>query len=346
MESNCREPINYSETPKVNSCVLGSDIQNAEIAQEGNAVERKSISIAFNVSENPFAYIRTADDVNIFISNVRKKAGEMGTKPFLQFLWIIAMFLVNECNSSDCNIASMQKCVEQACQPKLDDERSLTFEIMLDMTNNRFLQEKFCTLKAGVSSFDSIAYQKVFSDSLAFLSSVSDSDLLTNLISQDFPTQVLLQEGDSQYEFWLFPSQGNEVNVIFIGGGIFEITLPAFFFDATAMAEFGLLNNQKDLNLRTFLAENVNGLLFLAKCTRPAEHLNSAGRRRKRSDKVDDVVAKLFYDNSPRLNGLAPLTLLWDFPEWDELSLYAADDILTDDSGDLSFFEEAPEIKI
>ena len=287
---------------KNTSAVSGANKAKAET--DPKAEDRKNVSISYNVSGNPFAYLRTEEDVNRFVANIRKTAGEKGTNDFLQFMWLITMYLVKYCCPHDRSIETMLKVVKDACQPFQLDGIPLTFEIMLEDTKDESLLEKFNLFKVKVISFDSSVYHKVYHDSIAFLSSVDEKDLLTNLKYFAYPTHAVLREGDSEYEVWVSPSR-SKIKSEYYGLHTFEVFFPSFFFDDKAMKEFGILHGRNAWDLRAFLSENLEGFLTFVKNSMTARESLSVRPDFSGSDEDLRVVQSLYEEIPTKLTGQA-----------------------------------------
>lgn len=293
-----------------------SSVKPGPVDLESKAAEEQTVFISFNKSENPFAYLRTEEDVNRFVTNIRKTAGEKGINRFLQFMWIITMYLVKNCSPLDRSIATMLKVVKEACQPVTKGEYKLTFEFMVEDTKDASLLEKFELFKTEMISFDSSTYQKIYQDSVAFLSSVQDKDLLKNLGYLAYPTQAVLREGNTEYELWFTPSASNKVKAEYYGCDTFEVFLPSVFFDDNAMQEFGIFHDRKPWNLNVFIFENLKGLLNLVK--RSMTVGNSGSVRKDFTDLDEDfsMVRSLFDDIPSKRKGQSYQAMLQEKPEF------------------------------
>ena len=214
------------------------------------STDATKIHTNFNVSKNPFAYIRSFDEVDLFIANIQDSAkrhlpDDPITDHMLRLLWLITSFIWIHCNVDDRNIKSMLKILNNACS----SNEITTFEILCN--DSDILRDKFNFFKSCIGSTNSIEFIRTVQRCGFFLNALPADEFIDGLKNEDFPTEALFHSDQKIYEVLFFPCKGDKNRVVFShldedsfpAIPVISYYLPANYFSTDGLSEIFKSNN-------------------------------------------------------------------------------------------------------
>lgn len=170
-------------------------------------IKRKNVFVEFNTSKNPFAYIRSEKDVDVFIKNIKNAAEEQGrltnsSENALRLLWIISVYLLEACIEDDRSIETLMMLLKRTCAQVATRDKKTTFEYMLENWGNEGAKTKYDFFKQEVYGTYSDLYQKAVQKCLDFLSSIQSERFIVGLLDEKFPRQAIFKDKKQKHEVW------------------------------------------------------------------------------------------------------------------------------------------------
>lgn len=223
----------------------------------------------FNTSTNPFAYIRTEEDIDKFVMNIENEAKKRSinlNESANIFIKLVVIYLANECNPNDRNVTNIIKLLDTA---KIREEHVLYSEVetifgilLRDGKTpglyNRYSCYKYNNLKTTE------AHNKTIEKYINLFKTISEESLLPGLKNNIFPAQAILHAKETDYEVWFEASKESNIcrSREYTDKPIM-IQLPYFLTDPKQIQAINryLYTDLPSINLTNFLNSNCQNIL-------------------------------------------------------------------------------------
>lgn len=170
----------------------------------------KILSVEENISCNPFAYIRTSEDIDILLTNLTSSFSdqEKVTKPVLQLLSVIATYILNECDICDMQLSSFEKLLLTGF-PTDGSEQKTTLDFLISSSNFSKIKEDYKIFKENFWSPQSTRYLQTLETCLEVVRTADVISCLKNLKGKNDNLQAVVKTADGHtFEFWFYESSG------------------------------------------------------------------------------------------------------------------------------------------
>jgi hypothetical protein len=171
-----------------------------------NAIEMTNFQ--FNTSTNPFAYIRSENDIDIFISNIMATItdypNEEGViRNSLRLLWVVTAYLFYSVDGRDLSVDSILKIIKSTCDsPEIAGEKTV-FEAMFTNDTPASVLDNYDHFKLRVFGTDSNFYKEAVAESINLLKAISPEQLIVGMKNDERPTQAVFEYENIKYELWI-----------------------------------------------------------------------------------------------------------------------------------------------
>ena len=253
----------------------------------------------FNTSNNPFAYIRCDDDINIFIAYIKGYIKELESfdkkleNPVLQLLWICTKYITISVNKDEWSIDSIIKLLKVSYHDNPENVYT-TLSVLIKDTCCEELINKNLSFERDVFSIRGKLYEDVVTSCISVMENISLNGLYISSHSNSYSPQATLYDdfhGDLKdiiavthqefktYEIWFFKSTDNNFCYENFSESSYAVYLPSFLFE-----ENYIFSNS--INLFLGVSESSVKELIIKNCSTIRDLI--AGKQEIQRNKLND----------------------------------------------------------